>query len=205
MRLSHLLAFLALAAAPSPGAAQSAAPAAWGLFSARYDTRTSDFIYAVYGYGRLFGMVGALDNPRSGYTELLAAAGLNFSIAGGPTQSLAVGGARVGDAWYGQVYYLPAAHAGRMWFRATAELYLPMRGTHSTQFALSPVSATIAFGRWVEAGAALDLSSASGEKTVTALGPELRLALPKATLGMDLQRSLDGGSGRARVFFTTTP
>lgn len=204
MRPRHLATLLLIAAsAPRLIPAQAAPASPWGLFSARYDTRTSDFIYAVYGYGRAFGMVGALQNPRTGYTELLAALGTNFSIAGGPTHSLALGGARVGDAWYGQVYYLPAAHSGRLWFRATSELYIPLRRTHSTQFALSPASATISITRWIDAGAALDLSSASGEKTSSALGPEIRFALPKATLGVDLQRSLWAAGGRARVFFTT--
>ncbi len=200
--LKALVVFAALAV-PAASHGQTSGAAPWGLFSARYDTQTSDFIYAAYGYGRGFGMVGALQNPRSGYTELVAALGTTFSIAGGPTHSLAVGGARVANAWYGQVYYLPVEHRAPFWFRATAELYVPLRGSHSTQFALSPASVTVSISRWFEVGAALDLASATGDKTGTAVGPEFRFALPNAVLGVDVQHSLNERTDRLRLFFTT--
>jgi hypothetical protein len=183
---------------------QAAAPAAWGLYSARFDTRTSDFIYAVYGYGDVFGMVAVLHNPRSNYSEVLGAMGRNFRIAGGPTQSVALGVSRATEAWYAQLYYLPAVHDGRLWMRATTELYLPLERAGTVQFAFSPLAATVGVGHAVEVGLATDLSAAQRATPSTALGPELRVSLPKAVIGTDLQRFVDGSGGRFRLFFLTS-
>jgi hypothetical protein len=187
-------------AAPTVASSQTSA---WSLFSVRFDTRTSDFIYAVYGYGHTFGMVGALDNPRSGWTELLGALGRTFSFGKGPTQSAAIGAARASDGWYSQLYYLPAIYTGKLRLRATSELDFPLNRRGTTQFSLSPVSATLAFSKFLEAGAAMDLGMASGDATTAALGPELRFSLPSAVLGADAQQVLGSRDTRLRVFFST--
>jgi hypothetical protein len=190
--------------APKVVESQTAEPTSWGLFSVRFDTRTSDFIYAVYGYGHTFGMVGTLDNPRSGWTELLGAVGRTFSFGSGPTQSAAIGAARASDGWYAQAYYLPTIRRGNFRFRATAEWDFPFNRSGATQFSLSPASATIALSRIVEAGAAMDVSAAQGESTSAALGPEIRVALPNAVVGADAQQVLGSRGNRLRVFFTTS-
>ncbi len=175
----------------------------WSLFSVRFDTRTSDFIYAVYGYGNTFAMVGVLDNPRSGWNELLTAVGRTFAFGKGPTQSAAIGAARASDGWYAQVYYLPVAYCGVVRLRATSELDLPLNRKGTTQFSLSPISATVPFAKGVEAGAAMDLGAARSDATSFALGPELRVSLPSAVLGVDAQQVLGSRANRLRVFFTT--
>src|SRR5919202_356829 len=138
--------------APSVARSQEAEAAPWALFSVRYDTRTSDFIYAAYGYGHAFAMVGALQNPRSGYTELLGAVGSNFTIGCGPTQTVAIGAARASDSWYAQLYYLPSVHRGPVWLRMTSELYLPLSRSGTRQFAVSPLSATVPVVGFLDAG-----------------------------------------------------
>lgn len=197
--------FVVLAALGAPGVArsQAVAPQPWSLFSVRYDTRASDFIYAAYGYGRTFGMVGVLHNPRSGYSELLGAVGRTFRIGGGPAQSAALGVARASEGWYAQVYFLPAAHRGPSWVRATSELYVPLGRAGVTQLSLSPLSATVSVSRLLEVGVATDISVSQGARPSTALGPEVRLALPKAVLGADIQRLLEERGSRLRVYFTT--
>jgi hypothetical protein len=205
--LAHLRitsALLVALAVPSIASGQTAGPAPWGLFTARYDTRTSDFIYAVYGYGNSFGMVAVLHNPRSGYSEVLGAVGRNFRMGGGPTQSVAVGASHATEAWYAQLYYLPSLHRGPLWVRVTSELYLPLERAGTVQFSLSPLAATIGVSRSVEAGLSADLSAAQGAALSTAAGPEVRVALPKAVLGTDLQKMLGGPGGRFRVFFLTS-
>lgn len=199
-----LLVILVALAAPSVVRGQATSPAPWGLFSVRYDTRTSDFIYAAYGYGNSFGMVAVLHNPRSDYSEVLAAVGRNFRIAGGPTQTIAFGVSRATEAWYAQVYYLPAIHPGPLWVRATSELYLPLERAGTVQFSLSPVSATLSVSRSVEAGLAMDFATAQGSAPSVAIGPEIRVAIPKAVLGADLQTGLSGTGGRFRLFFVTS-
>ena len=200
-RVAALL--LALGLAPVALRAQAASPA-WGLFSARFDTRTSDFIYAVYGYGDTFGMMAVLHNPRSGYGEVLGAVGRRFRIGGGPAQFTAVGVAHATEAWYAQVYYLPAVHAGPAWVRATSEIYLPLERAGTVQFALSPASATLGIARRLEAGIALDLSVAQDAALSTAIGPELRLSLPTGYIGTDIQKVIGGSGGRLRLFLLTS-
>jgi hypothetical protein len=190
--------------APSVARSQEAEAAPWALFSVRYDTRTSDFIYAAYGYGHAFAMVGALQNPRSGYTELLGAVGSTFAIRDGPTQSVAIGAARASDSWYAQLYYLPSLHRGPVWIRATSELYLPLSRTGTLQFSVSPLSATVPIFSSLDGGVAMDVSASRGARTSSAIGPELRLTLPKAVLGTDIQKVLNERATRFRIFFTTT-
>jgi hypothetical protein len=185
-----------------PGArGQSPAPVPWGLFSVRYDTRTSDFIYAVYGYGDVFGVVAVLHNPRSDYSEVLGGVGRNFHLASGEAQTAAVSVSRATDAWYAQLYYLPAIHRGALWLRATSELYLPLERTGSRQFSFSPLAATFVLSRTVEAGVGTDLSLAENSKASVAAGPEIRFAVPKATLGVDVQKDVSARGGRLRAFF----
>lgn len=200
----RLIAFALICAAPIRGRAQAAAaPAPWGLFNVRYDTRTSDFIYAAYGYGKTFAMVGALENPRSGYTELLGGVGRMYAAGEGYSHAVAAAVARASDAWYAQLYYLPSIHAGPAHVRATSEWYIPVDRAGTLQFAFSPLSGTFTVTRYLEAGLAIDLAAQQHDKTGGAVGPELRLALPKATLGLDAQRMVNANASRARVFFST--
>ena len=179
------------------------ARASWGLFSARYDTRTSDFIYAVYGYGHSFAMVGTLQNPRSGWTELVAAAGRTFTIGSEPPHSIAWGIARAADGWYAQMYYVPTIALGPAWLRATAEWDVPVDRQGVMQFAFSPLSLTLPTVPFVETGVSMDLYAARGARTGVAAGPEVRVSIPGAVIGADLQRMTDGTTSRLRLFFTT--
>jgi hypothetical protein len=158
----------------------------------------------VYGYGRSFAMVGTLENSRSGWTELVGAVGRTFEINGWPAHSAAAGIAHAEDGWYGQVYYVPTVPVGHAWLRATAELDVPVTSRGTTQFALSPVSLTIPALRVLEIGLSVDVGAARGARTGIALGPELRVLLPKAVLGTNLQRMTDGSASRMRLFFTTS-
>lgn len=185
------------------GAQTAPEHASWGLFSARYDTYTSDFIYAVYGYGRSFAMVGTLQNPRSGWTELVGAIGRGFTLGDGPSQSVAAGVARAQDRWYAQVYFVPAVPIGRAWLRATAEFDLPMSHGGTTQFAFSPLSLTVPTVRFLEIGMGMDLDAADRARTTAAVGPEVRVTIPGAVIGADLQRMAEGSTSRFRLFFTT--
>jgi hypothetical protein len=194
---------LLLAAGTAVRAQTAPERAPWGLFSARYDTYTSDFIYAIYGYGQSFGMVGTLQNPRSGWTELVGAVGRNFALLGGPTHSIATGIARAGKEWYAQLYYVPTVRAGPVWLRATVEWDVPVTREGATQFALSPLSLTLPTLRVVETGVSMDLAAARGARTSVAIGPEIRVALPGAMIGTDLQRMTDGSTSRFRLFFLT--
>ena len=202
-RRRTLLLVLLLCAPLRSAYAQANANAPWALFTARFDTRTSDFIYALYGYGPTFAMVGVLHNPRSDWSEVLVAAGRMFTDDGGNSHALAAGFAQTDRMWYGQVYYVPSVRAGAVNVRATAEFDYPITTGGQTQFALSPISATLPSAGGIEIGAAMDFAAAAGDRSSVAIGPELRIPLPHATLGADLERVTTGNANRLRLFFTT--
>jgi len=192
---------LLIGAAPRVARAQAApARTPWSVFSARFDTHTSDFIYSVYGYGSEFGMVGVLYNPRSTFNELLVGGGHRLSLAG-QTQLVAVAAAREDGLWYSQLYILPTVRVGHVWLRATSELDAPISSGGTLQYSLSPVSATVPVAGWLEVGAGADMGMARGSRTELDVGPEFRIALPSATLTVDGQRGLDATRNRLRIGF----
>lgn len=186
----------------SRAAAQAKAAEPWTLVNVRYDTRSSDFVYAAYGYRDVFAMVGLLDNPRSGYTELLGGLGTRFSVRSATSHYVAVAAAKASDAWYAQFYWLPTVRLGAVTTRATAQWYAPLESPGVAQFYLTPASVTARLTRVLDAGAALDLAASRGTKTSVSLGPELRFALPKAVLGADVFNQVTEGGTRFRVFFS---
>lgn len=199
-RLRCLVGALLACLAPRAARAQATSPAPWSLFSARFDTHTSDFIYSVYGYGSGFGMVGVLYNPRSTFNELLAGGGRKFQVSG-LSQFVAVAAAREDGLWYTQLYILATVHAGPLWIRATSELDAPISAGGALQYSLSPVSATIPVGGWFEAGIGADIAMARESKTEFDLGPDFRFGLPHATLTVDAQSGLDAKRSRLRLGF----
>jgi hypothetical protein len=196
--LASLLSVLLPIHARSQGAPTTAP---WGLYSIRYDTRTSNFIYAGYGYGDTFGMVAVLHNPRSGYSEHLGGIGRRFTFANGPTQFAALAVAKATEGWYGQLYLLPTLHRGNTWVRATSESYVPLSSSGTPQFALSPIAATFAVNARFEAGVSTDWAIARDAGPTTAVGPQIRLAVPSATLSLDAQRVIGSKASRLRVSF----
>jgi hypothetical protein len=183
--------------------ANAAQPAAWSLFTVRYDTRTSDFIYALYGYGSTFAMVGALHNPRTNWSELLGAVGRTFSAANGGSYAVAAGVAQTPGQWYAQLYYVPHLRVGPVALHATTEWDVPLNDAGVMQFAFSPLAITIPTAHALEIGLAMDLAATRGDRSAVALGPELRATLPHAVLGIDAEQFATERGGRFRVFFTT--
>jgi hypothetical protein len=148
-------------------------------------------------------MVAVLHNPRTDYSEVLGGIGRNFTMAG-QSQALALAVSRATESWYAQLYYLPSIRARGLSVRATTELYVPLERGGAAQFAFSPLSATVGVSDRVEAGIATDFAAARGSASSVAVGPEVRLAIPKATLGADLQRTVNGKGSRLRLFFLTS-
>jgi hypothetical protein len=52
-------------------------------------------------------------------------------------------------------------------------------------------------------GLSMDLGAAQGSRTSVAAGPEVRISIPGAVIGTDVQRMTDGTMSRLRLFFTT--
>jgi hypothetical protein len=182
--------------------AQAKAAEPWSLVNVRYDTRSSDFVYAVYGYQNVFAMVGLLENPRSAYTELLGGLGTRFATSSTTSHYVALTAAKASDAWYAQVYWLPSARVGVVTTRATVEWYAPLESPGVAQLYVTPFSSTVRLTRQLEAGAAFDLAATRGTRTSFSLGPELRFSIPRAVLGVDVFNQVTEGGTRFRMFFS---
>ena len=81
---------------------------------------------------------------------------------------------------------------------------MPLARGGATQFAFRPVSMTFGVWRIVEAGVAADVGIQQGSASSVGAGPEIRLAIPKATIGLDFRHIVAGSSSRVRLFFLTS-
>jgi hypothetical protein len=81
---------------------------------------------------------------------------------------------------------------------------MPLEHSGTMQFSFSPLATTLALSRIVEAGVAADLAFANDSKADVAIGPEIRVAIPKATAGLDIQKVIAGKGSRLRIFFLTS-
>lgn len=178
---------------------QAASTGAWSLVNVRYDTRTSDAVYTAYGWKHLFALFGALDNPRSKYTELVAGIGGRFADGGRSSQYVALAASRAPESWYAQLSFHTTMSAGVLTTHANTLAYLPLSRAGAGQLHVN-VSSVVALGRAVAAGPVADVAADRGARTSLGFGPELRIALPSATLGVDAYRQIDVKASRVRVF-----
>src|SRR6185436_9371241 len=93
----------------------------WGFVSAQYNTRSSSYIYTGYGWRGAFAMAGVVNNPRSGYAELLGGVGGILKIGAEAEHWLAVATTRAGTNSFAQIYWLPKVHVGAVTSRATVK------------------------------------------------------------------------------------
>ena len=174
----------------------------WGFVSARYDTRSSASIYTGYGWHRVFAMGAVLNNPRSGYAELLGGAGAVFRTGADAEHWLALATLRSGAVSFAQLYWLPTVRIGAATTRAQVVWSVPERGSAPKKLAISPVSITLP-GRNLAAGPAVEMAAAKGARTSIGTGVELRLRLPRAAVGADALRDVTGNGARLRLFFAS--
>lgn len=181
--------------------AQSAVDPTWGFISARYSSATADFIFAGYGHGPVFGMVGMVNNPRSGYTEVLGGVGARFPLGAAPSHAVALAASRATESWYTQLYYLPTVTLGRIAAEATLQLYMPAGSGGVRQFGINPLSVLTPVVGDFAAGASYQLGTEEHAGPRHAAGPALRVTIPKGALTLDLLRGLRDFNDEARVSF----
>ena len=175
---------------------------AWGFVIARYDTRSSASIYTGYGWRHLFAMGAVLNNPRSGDAELLGGVGAVFRTGANAEHWLALATLRSGADSFTQVYWLPTVRMGAVTTRAQVKWSIPANGGGPQKFTLSPMSLTLS-RRSLAGGLAVEMATANGTRTSIGTGPEFRLKLPGAVLGVDALHDVSGNGSRLRLFFTS--
>ena len=189
-----------------PLSARSQAPeasTAWSFMSVRFSTGTSSFIFAGYGHRDVFGMVGLVDNPRSGYTELIGGVGARFAL-GRTSHAAALAYSRATESRYAQLYWIPSVTIARVTAEATVQLYVPTETSGYAQFGVNPLSLSAPLTTRLSAGASYQLAAQEGGGPGHAAGPMLRLAVPKGAFTLDLLRGLRDFNDEARVSFRAT-
>jgi hypothetical protein len=180
---------------------EAPAPTSWGFVSARYSSGTAGFIFGGYGVGPMFAMVGMVNNPRSGYDEVLAGLGARFDLGRWTSHAVALAASRATESWYGQLYYLPSVTIGRTTAEATFQYYLPAESSGDTQFGINPVSVLFDVGHRISLGGSYQLALQSGDGPRQAAGPAIRLAIPAGALTVDLLRGVRAFNDEVRVSF----
>lgn len=186
----------------SAAQAQEAA-GTWGFVNAQYNTRSSAYIYTGYGWRGAFAMAGVVNNPRSGYAELLGGVGGVFKTGADAEHWLAVATTRAGAVSFAQIYWLPRVHVGAVTSRATVKWRIPYAASEAQKLSISPLSMTVPFGRRLAGGVAVEVTAAERARTNIGTGLEVRLRLPGAAIGVDGLRDVTGSGTSARLFFAS--
>lgn len=187
----------------APTARGQSSAGTWGFVNARYDTRSSAYIYTGYGWRGAFAMAGAVNNPRTGYAELLGGVGAVFKTGADAEHWLAFATAGTGAVSFAQIYWLPKVRIGAVTSRATVKWRIPYSGSEVQKLTISPLSMTAPLGRRLDGGGAVELAATEGARTSVGTGPELRLRLPGASIGMNALRDVRGNSSGMRLFFAS--
>ena len=181
--------------APAARAQERAGDGTWGFVTVRYDTRSPASIYTGYGWHRAFAMGGVAHDPRTGYAELIGGVGAVVR-AGGSEHWIA---AATAGGSFRQLYWLPTVRWQRLTTRAQVKWTLASGGQ---KVSISPVSVTLPLSRRVAGGVAVDIAAAEHARTRVGAGPELRIRLPGAVVGVDALHAVKGDASRVRLFFS---
>ena len=187
----------------APAARGQSSAGTWGFVNARYDTRSSAYIYTGYGWRRAFAMAGVVNNPRTGYAELVGGVGAVIKTGADAEHWLAVATAGAGDLAAAQIYWLPKVRTGAVTSRATIKWKIPYRGTQPQKLSVSPLSMTMPLGGRLAGGVAMEVAATEGARTDIGTGLELRLKLPGAAVGVDALRDVNGKGSGVRLSFAS--
>ncbi len=165
---------------------------------ARYATASASSLYAAYGFGKVGLVMGIVENPRTGYNELIV--GALSRIAWG-RQSVITGLALAGasDSAYLQAYLVPSLSLASLSLSANIEWYEPLQDRGVRQLDLNPVTVSVHLGPRVDLGGAYALYLANGGAAHHRAGPAIQYALARGSLKVELLRSLTRSSTEVRV------
>jgi predicted dipeptidase len=153
--------------------------------NARLSSARSSALYAAYSFGAAGVFFGVVQNPRSGYRELIGGVVARLT-SGRQGVSFALGWADAPGEEYVQVYAMPSLSAGRWSVAGSFELYEPWRGAGTRQFYVDPLTVLRRLGRRWEVGASYTLSVETGGDPQHRAGPAAQLALGGGSLKAEL-------------------
>lgn len=152
---------------------------------ARLSSARASALYAAYSLGAAAAFFGVVQNPRSGYREVIGGL-VTRLVSGEQAVGIAVAWADGPGEEYVQVYAVPSLRGGPWSLSGTIELYEPWRGAGIRQLYIDPLSVLRRVGpRW-QVGASYTLSVAAGEDPQHRAGPAAQLALGGGALKGEL-------------------
>jgi hypothetical protein len=165
---------------------------------ARYATVSSSSLYAAYSLGAVAVVFGMVNNPRSGYHELIG--GLVTRISSGKQGiNVAVAAADASDGRYLQTYLVPSLTLARLSLSSTIEWYEPLGQSGVRQLDVNPISALIALDRRIGIGGAYTASLAEDSRSRQRIGPALRVAILGVYLSGEILRNLRRSAPEVRL------
>ena len=165
---------------------------------ARYASVSASSLYAGYSLGAAGVLVAMVNNPRSGYRELVVGA-MSRVAQGAQGASFAVAIADATDATYLQLYLVPGMALGRFTLSSTIELYEPVARGGTRELDANPVTARFQLNSWLGVGAAYALALPAVGETHERIGPTFRVAVPRGALYTEVLRNLRNSAAEVRV------
>jgi hypothetical protein len=167
---------------------------------ARYATASASSLYAGFGSGKAGMFFGMVENPRSGYHELIGGA-VSRIVWGRQAVTVAFGAADASDSKYLQSYIVPSFVMGSFSLSGTIEVYVPVQASGTRQLDVSPVTLLVHPRPRVGVGAFYGLGVATGVAPRHRAGPVVEFALPPGALKVELVRNLARASNEVRMSF----
>lgn len=165
---------------------------------ARYASVSSSAIFAGVGFGKAGMFLGIVQNPRSGYRELIAGA---MTRVAWPRQSLTLGlaAADASDGNYAQVYVAPSFTRGALSLDGTLEWYEPLEHKATRQLGLNSLTLMGRVGPRLAAGAGYAASFLPTSDARQRLGPALRVEIPHGSLEVEYLAGLRNSADELRT------
>lgn len=179
--------------APGPAGAQKPAKGVRlslpSFIFARWASRSSSSIYVGYTLGSLGGFVGLVENPHSGYRELLGGL-VTRAVLGRQAVTLGVAYAEASESRYLQTYVVPSLLVAGASVSGTIELYTPLEEAGSHQLDLNPLAVILRPTREIGIGAAYAAGMGEGERPRHRVGPVVEIGIPHGSLKTELLRNM---------------
>jgi hypothetical protein len=167
---------------------------------ARWATRSASSLYAGYSAGPLGGFVGLVENPRTGYRELLGGV---VTRAGYRDQAVTLGLAYADatESRYLQTYVVPSLQVAGASIGGTLELYVPLDEAGTHQLDVNPIAVMLHPVSWLGVGGAYAAGVAEGDRPHHRAGPTVEIGVPRGSIKGEFLRNFALGYYEARISF----
>lgn len=204
-RFAAMPVLVALMTAPELRAQESAPDApplvdTGGFVFARWASASSSVLYAGQGWGSGGVFFGAVENPDSGYRELIAGA-MTRLVRDDSALLVGLAFADVTEGDYLQLYLAPSFARGGWSADATVEWYEPLESASYRQLGVNPLTVL----REIDARWRVGVSSVGavgdGDPPSLRAGAALERSLPKGVLQLELLAGVAHAQDEVRLGF----